>query len=77
MSDEHKIAYLDNLTEGFIIEFNNYEKDQANIYVKAMDNIMDMVEALDLWGEFYHMLLAKDFDLFDNLVRVGLWKVNK
>lgn len=77
MSDEHKIAYLDNLTEGFIIEFNNYEKDQANIYVKAMDNIMDMVEAVDGWGEFYHMLLAKDFDLFDNLVRVGLWKVNK
>ena len=77
MNDDHKIRYLDSLTEGFMIEFNNYENDQANIYVRAMDNIMDMVEAVDGWGEFYHMLLAKDFDLFDNLTRVGLWKGNK
>lgn len=74
MNDDHKIKYLDSLTEGFIIEFNNYEKDQANVYVRAMDNIMDMVEAVNGWNEFYHILLAKDFDLFGNLVRVGLWK---
>lgn len=77
MSDQHKIEYLDSLTEGFITEFNNYENDQANIYVRAMDNIMDMVEAINGWGEFYHMLLAKDFDLFENLVRAGLWKPKK
>lgn len=77
MNDDHKIRYLDSLTEGFMIEFNNYENNQDNIYVRAMDNIMDMVEAIDGWGEFYHMLLAKDFDLFANLTRVGLWKGNK
>lgn len=79
MNDDHKIRYLDSLTEGFMIEFKGYENNQhsiqGNIYVRAMDNIMDMVEAVDGWGEFYHMLLAKDFDLFENLTRVGLWKV--
>ncbi len=73
MNDDHKIRYLDSLTEGFMIEYNNYAKDKDGAYVKAMDNIMDLVEGIDGWGEFYHMLLAKDFDLFQKLVDVGLW----
>jgi DNA-binding transcriptional regulator WhiA len=73
MNDDHKIRYLDSLTEGFMIEYNNYAKKKDGAYVKAMDNIMDLVEGIDGWGEFYHMLLAKDFDLFQKLVDVGLW----
>jgi hypothetical protein len=77
MNDDHKITYLDSLTEGFIIEYNNYLKDPQNVYVRAMDNIMDMVEAVNGWNEFYHILLAKDFDLFDTLSKAGLWKKKK
>jgi hypothetical protein len=77
MNDDHKIQYLDSLTEGFMIEYDNYVKDKSGAYVRAMDNIMDLVEAVDGWGEFYHMLLAKDFDLFQKLTDVGLWKGNK
>jgi hypothetical protein len=77
MNDDHRIKYIDGLTESFITEFKNYQNDPANVYVRALDHVMDMVESINGWGEFYHMLLAKDFDLFGNLVDVGLWKVNR
>ncbi len=73
MNDDHKMNYIDGLTEAFMTEYENYKNDPANVYVAAMDHIMDMVEDIDGWGEFYHMLLAKKFDLFGNLVDVGLW----
>jgi hypothetical protein len=77
MNDDHKIRYIDGLTETFMTEYYNYKNDPADVYVRAMDHVMDMVEEIDGWGEFYHMLLAKEFDLFGNLVDVGLWKGNK
>ena len=52
MNDDHKIRYIDGLTETFMTEYYNYKNDPADVYVRAMDHVMDMVEEIVGWGEF-------------------------